>query len=248
MKTSKISLFFGAVIFSLSMGGFGATGCGNIDTSSLGSDVLAVTGADMSGEQLALPDGDGGCARDKAGRVGRDELSRLESLLGLSADQVAAIQPILDATRVALEDLRAQVKAGTLSPADAKVKGKALHDDEKAQIMAVLTAEQQAKFVDMRDHHHGPFDVKKLAEVLGLSADQVTTIEGLFTAAEAKINDLHAQVEAGTLTPDAARPQIDQIRKDTKDAVAAVLTDAQRAQLEKLMPPRGPEGGPRPPR
>lgn len=243
MKTTKkVSLWFGALLLSMGMG------CGTADSSSLGSDALAVTGSDVAGEQLALPDGDGAGARDRAGRVQRSELERLTSLLSLTEDQIAQIQPILDATRVALEDLRAQVRAGSLPAADAKAKVKALHDEQKAKIMALLTPEQQAKFGEMRKHHCGPFDVKRMAEALGLSAEQVTAIGDLMTASQSKISDVHAQVEAGTLAADAARAQIDQIHKDTRDAINGLLTAEQLAKLGEIMmrPPRGPEGGPRP--
>ena len=243
LAAKKITLWLGAVLFSLGVG------CGSAD-SSIGSDALAVSGSDVSGEQLALPDGDGPGARDGAGRSAPSELSRLQSLLGLSADQVAQIQPILDATRAALEDLRAQVRTGSLSPADAKAKVKALHDEQKAKILALLTPEQQAKFSAMREHHCGPFDVERMAEVLGLSADQVTQISALMAAAQSKISDLHAQVEAGTLTADQAHTQIDQVRKDTQGAISNVLTAEQRDQLAQIMsrPPRreGDRSGPPP--
>jgi Spy/CpxP family protein refolding chaperone len=241
LSTQKITLWLGAVLFSLGIG------CGNLD-SAIGSDSLAVAGSDVSGEQLALPDGDGPGARDGAGRVGPSELSRLQSLLGLSAEQVAQIQPILDATRAALEDLRAQVRTGSLSPADAKAKVKAVHDAQKAQIMALLTPEQQAKFSAMREHHYGPFDVNRLAEVLGLSADQVSQISDLMAASQTKISDLHAQVEAGTLSADQAHAQIDSIRKDTQSAISSVLTQEQREQLAQIMsrPPRRDRSGPPP--
>lgn len=243
MKTTKkVSLWFGALLLSLGMG------CGTADSSSLGSDAFAVTGSDVAGEQLALPDGDGAGARDRAGRVQRSELERLTSLLSLTEDQIAQIQPILDATRTALEDVRAQVRAGSLSAADAKAKVKALHDEQKAKIMALLTPEQQAKFGEMRKHHCGPFDVQRMAEVLGLSDEQVSAIGDLMSGAQAKISDLHAQVEAGTLTIDEAHAQIDSIHKTTRDAINALLTAEQLAKLGELMkrPPRGPEGGPRP--
>lgn len=242
MKTHKMTLWFGALLFSLGMG------CGSADSASLGSDSLAVTGGDVSGEQLALPDGDGGCARDRAGRVGRSELDRLTSLLALSEEQVAQIQPILDATRVALEDLRSQVRAGSLSREDSKAKVKALHEAEKAQILELLTPEQQAKFSAVREHHRGPFDVERMTEVLGLSAEQASAINDLMAASKTQMDDVHAQVEAGSLTADQAHSQIDQIRKDTHDAINGVLTAEQKEKLAQIMArgPRGPEGG-RPP-
>lgn len=230
MKTAKRTVWLGAVLFSLGMG------CGTADSSSaIAKDTLAVTGSSVSGEQLALPDADGPCAKDKAGPAQRSELSQLESLLGLTSDQVAQIQPILDATRAALENLRAELKAGTVGAADAQAKVMALHEQQKTQILALLTAEQQAKFTELRDHHCGPFDIARLTAALGLSADQVSQIGSLMDAAKAQITALHAQVEAGTLTADAAHAQIGQILAATKSAIRDVLTADQQAQLDRLM-------------
>lgn len=230
MKTAKRTIWLGVVLFSLGMG------CGTADSSSaIATDTLAVTGSSVSGEQLALPDADGPCARDKAGPAQRSELSQLESLLGLTAEQVSLIQPILDATRAALESLRAELKAGSVSAADAQAKVMALHEQQKAQILALLTAEQQAKFNQLRDHHCGPFDIARLTAALGLSAEQASQISSLMDAAQAQISALHAQVEAGTLTADAAHAQIGQILAATKSSIRGVLTADQQAQLDKLM-------------
>ena len=57
----------------------------------------------------------------------------------------------------------------------------------------------------MREHHCGPFDITKLADALGLSADQVTQIQAITSASQDKVNAVNAQVEAGTLSKDEAR-------------------------------------------
>lgn len=212
---------------------------------SIGSDVMAITGGSLGGEQLALADCDGAGARDRAGPSHRDELAELTDLLGLSADQVAQLQPILDATRQKAEEIRAQVKAGTLTKEEGRAQIGALHESQKTQIMALLTAEQQAKFAAMRDHHHGPFDLTKLKDALGLSDDQASQIAALQSAAQAKIADLHAQVEAGTLSAADAHTQIDQIKQDTMSQAKAVLSADQQALLDKILAAhrhRGPHG------
>lgn len=237
MKTTKRTAWVGSLIFSLGMA------CGNVDSgSAVGATSLAVTGSDISGEQLALPDGDGPCAKDGAGQVMPSELDHLTTLLGLIADQIAQLQPILDAMRTALESVRAQVKAGTLSPADARAQVRELHEQQKAQILALLTPAQQAKFTQMRDHHCGPFDIARLTAALGLSADQASQLSSLMSAAQAQVNDLHAQVEAGTLALADAHVQIEQIHAATQAAIKDVLTAEQQALLAKLMESGRPSG------
>lgn len=237
MKTTLKLGLLSALLLGLGIG------CGD---GSLGSDVMAITGGNLGGEQLALADCDGAGARDRAGPSHRDELAELGDLLGLSADQVAQIQPILDATRAKAEEIRAQVKAGTLSKEEARAKIGTLHESQKTQIMALLTAEQQAKFAAMRDHHHGPFDLTKLKEALGLSDDQVSQISAIQTATQAKVSDLHAQVEAGTLSPDDAHVQIDQLKRDTMSQMKAVLSADQQDLLDKILAAHGHRGPHRP--
>lgn len=241
MKTKLWTRWMGICLFSLSVG------CGSADSSTqeVSASVLAAVGSDVSGEQLALPDGDGAGAKDKPGRCAVSELDHLKELLDLSSDQVTQIQPILDATRTALQNIRDQVNAGTLSHADAQAQVKALHDQQRTQILALLTPEQQSKWTQMRDHHRGPFDIAGLAKVLGLSAEQSSQIETLSNATQTKINDVHAQVEAGSLSKDDAHTRIGQILSDTKNAISAVLTPAQQSQLEQILAHSGPgQGGP----
>lgn len=240
MRTTKRTAWLGAILFSLGIG------CGSAaDDSQVASDVLAVSGSNVNGEQFALPDGDGAGARDRAGPVQKSELAQLALLLGLSPDQIAAIQPILDATRAALEDVRAQVKAGVLSEADARARVKALHDNEKDQLLALLTPEQQTKFTAMREHHRDAFDLVKLTAALSLSDDQVGQISAIQHAARTKLEEIHTQVEDGTLSQQDAHIQVDQIRRDSQTAIEAVLTAAQKAELDKILAARrGSAGGP----
>lgn len=231
MKTTLKLGILGALVFGLGIG------CGDM-SSAVSEDVLAIVGGSLGGEQLALPDGDGPGARDHAGPSQRTELEDLVSILGLSTEQVAQIQPILDATRVAAEEIRAKVRAGTLGKEEGCAQIKALRDAQKTKIMALLTPEQQAKFGTMRTHHHGPFDPSKLKDVLGLSDEQVSQVSALQAASQSKISDLHAQVEAGTLSALEARTQIEQIKQDTMAQVRALLTADQQAELDKLLAQR----------
>lgn len=234
MKRIRLAAIFGSFLF-----GAGMAGCGN-PAGGTASAITSVAGNELSGEQLAMADGSGAGADDHAGKCGRNELDRLTALLGLSADQVTQIQKILDDTRQALKDLRAGVRAGTVTKADAEIKAKALHDQEKQQILALLSADQQAKFNAMRDHHGEPFDLARLAQALGLSADQQAKIKDLLTGTRIQIDAINAQAEAGTLSEADARTQIKQLLDAQLAAVKALLT---ADQIAKLPPDLGGAGG-----
>jgi Spy/CpxP family protein refolding chaperone len=75
------------------------------------------------------------------------EAKRLGKELGLSSDQVAQLQPIL-ADRA--QQRAALVGDTTLTPKDRHAKMASLRQDTDAKIKAVLTADQQAKYVQLQ--------------------------------------------------------------------------------------------------
>lgn len=104
----------------------------------------------------------------------------------------------------------------------------------------------------MHDHHRDPFALDRLTAAQGLSADQVSQIRDIMSATDAKLSAIHAQVEAGTLSPTDAHARLDQLSKDTEAAIKEVLTADQQAEQAKLLaahpgpgsgPPCGPGGG-----
>lgn len=230
MKTFRIASLCGILFFGVS-----AVGCGAADTavaSDTGADVTSVTGSDVASGQLGLAEGEDAVKAERAGDR-RHDLSRLTELLGLTSDQAAQIATIAQETRDALSALRQQVRDGGLTRAEAHAQAKALRDQQKAQIEALLTAEQLAKFQALRSHHGHPFDLARMTALLGLSAEQVAAIQAVMDETQAKVQEIKAQVEAGTLTPEAARPQIDALMRAGHDAIKAALTAEQLAKLER---------------
>jgi Spy/CpxP family protein refolding chaperone len=74
------------------------------------------------------------------------EARRMGKELGLTKDQVAQIQPILQDRVTQMQALRADT---SLAPADRRMKAKGLMDDSKAKIEAVLNDQQKQQYEQM---------------------------------------------------------------------------------------------------
>jgi len=75
-------------------------------------------------------------------------LEQLAQDLGLTADQKAKIGPILKDHAKQMQEIR---KNETLSREDKMAKGKAVREDERKQIAAILTPDQLKKFDERRE-------------------------------------------------------------------------------------------------
>ncbi len=75
-------------------------------------------------------------------------LDQIAQDLGLTADQKAKIEPILKAHAKQMQDIR---KDESASREDKMAKGKAVREDERKQIAAILTPEQLKKFDERRE-------------------------------------------------------------------------------------------------
>lgn len=228
MKTLRLFALCGTLVF-----GAGA-GCGGY-AGQADSAVTSVVGSDVASGSLALAEGEDRLADDGGSRK-RPDVSRLKELLGLSDEQVTKIQAIEQSTRDALAAIRQQVKDGAITKDEAHAQAKALRDDQKAQVLAVLTAEQQAKFAELRAQHGRPFDLDRLTTLLGLSADQVTQIQTIVSDTKTKVNDIRSQVESGALSADDARAQIKALLDAQLAAIKGVLTADQLAKLQAAAP------------
>ncbi|MBW8780639.1 MAG: hypothetical protein JF599_01955 [Verrucomicrobia bacterium] len=82
-----------------------------------------------------------------------DRLKELAERLDLTEDQKAKIKPILQDEMKALKDLR---EDDTLDKDAKREKMMEIRKAHAAQIMAILTPEQQAKFKAMQEHRKGP--------------------------------------------------------------------------------------------
>ena len=78
----------------------------------------------------------------------------------------------------------------------------------------------------------------KEAQELGLTADQKAQIKSIIQGARAQGKAIQSST---TLTPDAKKAQIKDLRKATRKQIEAVLTPAQRQQLAQM---KGSQRGP----
>ena len=236
------------------------TGCGQqspLSSSSTGfgfaaQEIATLQGNSIQAELLALTDdvndvpAPGDHSQPGFGQRPPPDFDRLRDALGLSDGQVTQMQAIVEGVRDQIKAIHDQVVAGTLTRSAAREQIKTILDDQKVQIEALLTDAQKATFETLRQQHGRQFNLDKLAETLGLTDEQKTQLNNLMTTNHDQVQAIREQVEAGTLTRDAAKDQIKALHQAEKAAVAAILTSDQLAQFERILRhPRfggGPEG------
>ncbi|MBM3261812.1 MAG: hypothetical protein FJY97_00025 [candidate division Zixibacteria bacterium] len=162
-------------------------------------------------------------------------IDRLKEALGLSDDQIAQIEAIVEDVRDQITAIHEQVKAGTLTRAAAREQIKAIHDDQKAQIEALLTEAQKTKFAELRQQHGRQFNIDRLAAFLGLTDEQKTQIETIMQTHRDQMAAIRQQVEAGTLSRQSAREQIKTLHNSERDQLAGVLSQEQLQKLRRVL-------------
>ncbi len=86
-----------------------------------------------------------------------------------------------------------------------------------------------------------------LTTALHLEAAQVEAVTRILAEAHDRAAAVRGAARGGQGTPDDARAQLEQIREESRAAIAALLTEEQQAVFAALLPwlPRPPRGGPR---
>ena len=77
---------------------------------------------------------------------------------------------------------------------------------------------------------------------MNLSEEQRAQLSTARAELQQKVSAIRAQVQAGTLTPEAAREQIRPLREAMQAAMGNILTEEQKAQLPQRGPGRGSPG------
>ena len=223
----------------------------SLDVNSAAEAIATLPGNSIDAEVLALADDieevsvvtDGSAPLPNARP--QPNLNRLQSELGLTDEQVAQIDAIIRANRDLLTPLHEQVRAGTLTREDARTQIEAIRESKKTQIEAVLTAEQATQFAELRKQHGRQFNRARLAEFLNLTDDQSTQIEAIMQSRKEDFQGIREQVEAGTLTREEARTQLQALRSSERDQITALLSAEQLEQFKSVQRHRRFGFGPR---
>lgn len=179
--------------------------------------------------------------------------------LNLTAEQKEQLRAARDEMRQTQRGLFEAVKAGTMTKEKMRDAMKALHDGFREKMGNILTDEQlaalnqkredrmierlkrQIAFYESGDHPQ----LDWLIEILDLSDDQVAEIESIHDTALARVKEVLAGLEGGTLDVAAARDAMHDINTERHGAVLNVLTDEQKDLFDELMALRHHRWGPR---
>lgn len=201
--------------------------------------------------------GRGGQRPDSLGRP--DPFSNLTT--PLSDDQIAAIEAIRADYATQREALIESFRNGDIERDAFRTQMQELHDAMKAEIEGVLTDEQKAELDQIRAEREAEREAERaereaalearrdsakvvMATVLGLTDDQVTSLETLWADQDAAFEDIRAQVDAGDLTREEAQAAIEALRTDFDTALQALLTEDQYeiVQIHNALASRGGRG------
>jgi len=230
----------------------------SLDVNSAAEAIATLPGNSIDAELLALTDDieEVSVASDNSATLPNDRprpnLDRLQSELSLTDDQVAQIDAIITGTRDLLTPIHEQVRDGSLTREEARTQIEAIRDDKKTQIEAVLTTEQAEQFAELRQQHGRQFNRQRLADFLNLTDDQVAQIKAFMQTRKDELQSIREQVEAGMLTREEARTQLQALRKSERDQITALLNADQLVKFNSLQQhsqfgfgPRGFGRGPR---
>jgi hypothetical protein len=157
--------------------------------------------------------------------------------LGLSEDQNAQIKEVRDKARTAMRESFSGLR--DLSPqeqqarfAEMRSKMQARSEETKAAIEAVLLPKQRERLKGIALQTMGTraFQDKQVQRELELEEYQVAVMRVIEARSRKKIGELSS---AGG-DPESLGPKIDELRKEAEKQVLDVLTDPQKAALEKM--------------
>lgn len=221
-----------------------------------GMDFIAAVAPSLDNEQLADLIGYLVEYRDehkkdmrRAFRSKHHDGSRKEKLaesLGLSVEQQTAMKAIHTEAREKMREQHEAFRAGTINEEQMEEAMSAIHDAQREKLAGVLTEEQLSKMDEMRDEHRTKMISRRiehmdegvdartdwLAAVLGLSAEQRSTLQA---ALEASAAERKAALEAmgdGSVSRREARVELREHHDSTIKALEGILTPEQSERFE----------------
>jgi Spy/CpxP family protein refolding chaperone len=180
-------------------------------------------------------------------------IQRLAEILGLSAEQVAALVDAENTLRTGLSALRDQVEAGTLTREQARIEARALHEAFQASMQLILTPEQWNRLQELLENrdrrgrgHHDP--VRRWLRWLNAIDADSTQTEAVLSALEEfhdTLADIRARFRSGEINRGQGIQLIREARDDFDAALQEILTDEQYSELLEMRtdcPGDGPPG------
>lgn len=158
--------------------------------------------------------------------------------LDLTDAQRERIEAIHETTREQMQALREQVKSGDLTREQARDQREEIRDEARAQVEAILTAEQLEQLETLRRERQSERvdqQIERLGQnldrridfmetVLDLTPSQVSQVEQILDDSVEARREILEQVKAGSLERDEARDQMKEIMDGVADSIEALLT------------------------
>jgi len=160
-------------------------------------------------------------------------MSPEDVVLNLTAEQQTQLQAIHDTYRTEFKALAEAHRGGTITDEDFITQMRALHEAKRADIEAVLTADQLAALADFRADREADFEafraeVKVVRDnVLGLTASESETFDNILADQLEAREILMEQFQAGDLSPAALNDEIEALMAAKTEALMALLSDGQ---------------------
>lgn len=181
----------------------------------------------------------GASARERARRGGDDEPARdgtLEERVTRLEDEVRMLRRQLALRgRVAVSGGSADVESIVDDPV-LEDEVRSIVEDEREAERERSNERRAERFAEFRQE-----TLDELVKVAGLSEDQRQSIDGLWTTEAERIIPLIAEARSGDRSFREVREELDGIRKETDEAVEAMLSESQFEHYDGLRP-RGPGG------
>lgn len=164
---------------------------------------------------------------------GRGILDRASEKLGLTNEQV---QSIVEKVKE-FHDQAIQIRQSTMTQDEKKSKIQTLRQSTGESILNVLTAEQrekaeQMRFVERLLQPKPGMGLMRIMAKLDLTEQQKTEIKALI---ESHREQCEAVRNDTTLSPDAKRTKIQELRQSSLEKIKALLNAEQVKKLEELM-------------
>ena len=160
-------------------------------------------------------------------------ISSLEDELALTDDQQAALEEIYSRYREEFKTLAESYENGSLTEDDVVSELIALREAKEAEILEVLTDEQEAAMEAYRAEREAEFEAFREEvnavrnEVLGLTSDQAEAYDALFEDQLEARESLIEQLQAGSLTVADFNAEIEALEVAREAVLAGFLDDLQ---------------------